>query len=187
MHRNINSHITIHKSLQYSKLRPKIILIAVLILSAFPKKMQAQFLGSISIKASATVVEQTEIELRTIKNLDLDESSAINGIITVSALTDPAAGVMVVKGKPNANFRITYLPQMALTNAYGTGTLVVNYEVYGYQDDNQKSSTPLDAVDLMQRFNQDGLYYLWVGGRINISDAREGNYDGEFTLKVEYI
>ena len=159
----------------------------ILLFLVIPQFIQAQHLGSISIKASATVIEQTEIELRTIKNLDLDESAAINGIITVSALTDPAAGVMVVKGKPNASFRITYLPQMVLTNTLGTGTLVINYEVYGYQQDNQKASAPLDAVDLMQRFNQDGLFYLWIGGRIDISDAKEGNYDGEFTLKVEYI
>ncbi len=158
-----------------------------LLILTSPEIILAQHLGSISIKASATVIEQTEIELRTIKNLDLDESSAINGIITVSALTDPSAGVMVIKGKPNASFRITYLPQMVLANVYGTGTLIINYEVFGYQQDNQKASAPLDAIDLMQRFNQDGFYYLWIGGRIDISDAKEGNYDGEFTLKVEYI
>ena len=169
------------------RLKFRLITGSLLLLLSIPFGTAAQNLGSISIKASATVIEQAEIELRTIKNIDLDESTAINGIITVDALTDAAAGVMVIKGKPNASFRITYLPQMVLTNAYNIGTLVVNYQVNGYPNDNQKAAMPLDAVDLLLHFNNDGLFYLWVGGRIDISDAREGNYDGEFTLKVEYV
>lgn len=142
---------------------------------------------SVSIRAMATVVEKSEIELVTIKNLDLDLNRAVDEQIIISAKTDPEAGNMLVKGKPGAHIRITYLPEMELVNTTGAGSLTVFYEVYGYPGDNQTASEPLDAVDRMMRINPEGHYYLWIGGRINVKEARPGNYEGEFTIEIEYI
>lgn len=162
------------------------ILFALFMLSALPVLM-AQDHGSVSIKASAIVVEQAEIELVTIKDLELDESMAVDGKIYIAAQYDPKSGVMLVKGRPNANIRITYLPEMLLTNSFGKGELKFYYEVYGYPDDNQSASEPLNAVDRMMRFSEQGNFYLWVGGHIDISNAWPGSYEGEFTLEIEYL
>jgi len=162
------------------------ILFAIFTLSALPVLM-AQNHGSVSIKASAIVVEQAEIELITIKDLELDESMALDGKIYIAAQYDPKSGVMLVKGRPNANIRISYLPEMLLENSFGRGVLKFYYEVYGYPEDNQSASERLDAVDRMMRFSDQGHYYLWVGGHIDISKARSGSYEGEFTLEIEYL
>jgi len=162
------------------------ILFALFTLTALPVLI-AQDQSSVSIKASAIVVEQAEIELITIKDLELDESMALDGKIYINAKYHPKTGVMMVKGRPNANIRITFIPKMLLVNRFGKGDLQFYYEVYGYPDDNQSASEPLDAVDRMLRFSEQGNFYLWVGGHIDISNAWPGNYEGEFTLEIEYL
>jgi hypothetical protein len=37
------------------------------------------------------------------------------------------------------------------------------------------------------QFNEKGEYYLWLGGKVDLSKARPGSYDGEFTIQIEYI
>jgi hypothetical protein len=152
-----------------------------------PTVLMAQDQGQISIKTTALVIEHSEIELITIKDLEIDESMAFEGKIYIAAQSDPKSGVMLVKGRPNANIRITYLPEMLLINSYGNGDLKFYYEVYGYPTDNQSASEPLEMVDRMMRLSKEGNYYLWVGGHIDFSNAWPGNYEGEFTLEIEYL
>ena len=123
----------------------------------------------------------------TIKDLTIDISRAKKGIITIAPLNDPDGGVMKVKGKAETHFRITFLSQMELMNEQGTDSLMIEYKVFGYPGNNQGASEAIDAVERVLRFNSDGLFYFWIGGRIDISKAKPGNYDGEFTLEIEYI
>jgi len=161
------------------------ILFILLTLSSI--KLLAQDKNSISIKAQATVVDKSGIELVTIKDIDIDESMAHDGIIYVSAKLDPQAAVMVVKGRSNAKFRVSFVPVVEIVNTTGTGTLLLQYEIYGYPNDNQSASEPLDAVDLNLQIGSDKKYYFWVGGRIDISKASPGSYYGNFTIEIEYI
>jgi hypothetical protein len=142
---------------------------------------------SISIKASARVVDVAEIEMITISDLQIDLNMAVNGIINISPLTDPEAGVMMAKGRAGAYARISFLHETKLQNKFGKGEMIFTYEVNGFLMDNQNASEPLDAVERMIQLNQDGHYYLWIGGRIDVSNARPGSYAGEFTLEIEYI
>ncbi len=160
----------------------------VLFLFLLPSLMlQAQRTTSISIKAQATVIDKAEIELITIKYLDIDAGMAVNGIINVSAKRDGQAGVMMVKGRPEANFRISFTPVVEIQNSAGKGSLSLKYEMCGYSSDNQGASEPIDAAARTLKINSDGLYYFWLGGLIDISKARPGKYEGEFTLEIEYI
>jgi len=149
--------------------------------------MDAQKSTSVSIKATATVVDKAEIELVTIKQLDIDAGMAVNGIINVSAKRDGQAGVMMVKGRPDASFRISFAPVVQIQNRAGKGSLTLKYEMYGYSSDNQGASEPIDAAARTLKINSDGQYYFWLGGIIDISKARPGKYEGEFTLEIEYI
>lgn len=143
--------------------------------------------SSVSIKATATVVEQSEIELITVKNMEIDASMAEEGRIYISAQRNPNAAMMMVKGKAESSIRINFLPVNEITNSRGKGALSFQYEVYGFESDNQGASEPIDAAERILKMNKEGLYYFWVGGRIDISKARPGNYSGEFTIEVEYI
>lgn len=142
---------------------------------------------SFSIKAQATVIDKAEIELVTIKYLDIDAGMAVNGIINVSAKRDGQAGVMMVKGRPDANFRISFAPIVQIQNSVGKGSLTLKYELYGYSSDNQGASEPIDAAARSLKINSNGQYYFWLGGLIDISKARPGKYEGEFTLEIEYL
>lgn len=142
---------------------------------------------SISIRATAQVIDKAGIEVITIRDMEIDIKSAVDGIIHIPALYDPRVGVMMIKGKPLAYARITYLVEMKLVNIYGSGTLLFKYEVNGFDANNQQAGEPLDAVERLIRFNGEGEYFLWVGGRIDINNAQPGSYDGEFTLEIEYI
>jgi hypothetical protein len=59
--------------------------------------------------------------------------------------------------------------------------------MYGYSSDNQGASEPIDAAARTLKINSSGQYYFWLGGLIDISQARPGKYEGEFTLEIEYI
>lgn len=147
----------------------------------------AQKPTSVSIKATATVIDKAEIELVTIKTLEIDASMAKSGLITVSAKRDGQAGVMIVKGRPEASFRISFSPVVEIPNSAGKGSLSLKYELFGYNSDNQGASEPIDATERTLKINENGRYYFWLGGLIDISKARPGKYEGEFTLEIEYI
>lgn len=142
---------------------------------------------AVSITASATVLEVSEIELVTIKDMTVDATFAENGIVTISPVTDMNAGELLVKGQANAQMRITAPNQSVLVNTNGQGTLIFYYDISGFWSDNKQASEILNAPDRILQFNEEGRYYLWVGGRVDISTARPGNYDGEFILEIEYI
>lgn len=139
------------------------------------------------IRASATVVEATGIQLIPMKDMIIDEASAQDGILNISPVTDEKAGKLLVKGKVNSSIRLSYLNEMALVNTSGDGTLVCKYVVSGYRTDNQSASQLLDQVERIVQFNEKGEFYLWLGGRVDLSRARPGSYDGEFTIQIEYI
>lgn len=142
---------------------------------------------SVNIKAEATVIDKSEIELVTIKDLEIDASNAVNGIINVSAQRDSKAAVMLVKGRAESQFRVTFTPNVEIPNSAGKGSLSMHYEMYGYSSDNQGASEPIDAAERTLKINSKGQYYLWLGGNIDISKASPGKYNGEFTIEIEYI
>jgi len=159
----------------------------ILLLVHTSMMLSAQNKTSVSIKAQATVIDRSGIELITLKNMDIDLSMARDGKIYVSALHDAQAAFMMVKGRANARFRIKYAPEVYITNSTGNGTLLLKYEMYGYPSDNQGAGEPIDATEKILQMSNESKYYFWIGGRIDISNARPGNYDGEFTIEIEYM
>jgi hypothetical protein len=149
--------------------------------------LPAQINSSVSIKAQATVVEKSEIELITMKDLDIDASTAVDGKIYVSAQKDTKSALMVVKGKSNASFRVTFTPIVEIPNSAGKGSLLIQYEMNGCATDNQGAGEPIDAAERTLKISTEGKYYFWLGGKIDISKARPGKYNGDFTIEVEYI
>ncbi|MEI7895738.1 MAG: DUF4402 domain-containing protein [bacterium] len=140
-----------------------------------------------NIRASATVVEATDILLIPMKDMVIDETSARDGILDISPITDVKAGKILVKGRSNSSVRLSYLNEMSLVNTTGEGTVVCKYVISGFKSDNQAASQLLDQVERIVQFSEKGEFYLWLGGKVNLSRARPGNYDGEFTIQIEYI
>ena len=143
--------------------------------------------GSISIKASATVVEVTGIELVPMKDMIVDEASSKEGILNISPVTDDKAGKILVRGKINAQVRLTYVRDLLLTNSSGDGAMIFKYSLSGLKSDNQGASQLIDQVERIVQFNEKGEFYLWLGGQVDLSKAKPGSYEGEFTIDIEYI
>ena len=161
--------------------------ITVLSLFFFTSSLFAQQQDKVTIKATATVVSNSEIELITLNDLVLDPALSHDGEIEISPKLDADAGKMLVKGKPEARIRLMFVPKMKLMNSRGKGYLTLDFQLSGFPGDNQQASEILDAVERVIFFNNSGEYYLWIGGMMDISHARPGSYEGEFTLEIEYL
>ncbi|MEX0647095.1 MAG: hypothetical protein WEA56_12005 [Balneolaceae bacterium] len=140
---------------------------------------------SINIRVSATV--QETIELITIESLDLRNANRQESILTLNPVQDSGAGKMVARGTPGSEFRLDYLRQRELTNTRGTGTLLVIYNISGNHIDEQQTSELLEQEVRDLEFNDDGEFYIWIGGIVDLSEAEPGSYEGDFTIEIEYI
>jgi len=138
-----------------------------------------------SIEVSATILP--EIQIVTIRDIDLLGVEVQGNIMHVSPIMDVHAGMMLASGQPDAEIRIQYLKQLEMVRTDGPGQLVVTYEVSVYTEDNQRASRLLETIEEALRFNNIGNIYIWVGSVIDFSNAFPGNYEGEFTIEIEYI
>jgi hypothetical protein len=94
---------------------------------------------------------------------------------------------MIAIGTPEAEFRLNYLPERILNQINGNGSLIFNYEISGNLEEDQATSELLDLDNRNLRFNSEGRFYIWVGGSIDLSNAAPGNYEGDFTIEIDYI
>ncbi len=140
------------------------------------------------ISASATVISG-DIDMQTIKDMGIiDASLRQDGLeVNINPVFDAEAGIMRATGQPNAQIRVSYLVEEIVSRREGPGTLNFVYSVSGYPGDNQRESELLTLIEHEMRFNENGEFYFWIGGRIDLSDAQPGNYDGEFTIEIEYM
>jgi len=172
----------LHKSVKAVVLAP----IIWFCLHAAPMQLHAQS-PSMTIRATAEVVSRSEIEIITINNLEIDIDYAVGGIIYISPFNNEHSGAMRIIGRPLAMASIYFDREVILTNSSETGTLLFTFDVLGFSFNNQFAGVSLNTSNRTIRFNQFGEFFIWVGGRIDISDAKPGNYAGDFTVEFEYL
>ncbi|HKK46730.1 MAG TPA: DUF4402 domain-containing protein [Balneolaceae bacterium] len=141
--------------------------------------------NDVSINVSTKVI--SSIEMITIQSMSLSKANMRNDRITIDPQTSSNAGKMIATGTPNADIRISFLRQRELTQSKGAKTLIFNYRVAGNSKDDQSTAEMLNRENRDFKFNSNGHFYLWIGGSVDISSATPGNYQGEFTVDVEYI
>lgn len=107
--------------------------------------------------------------------------------INIDALQDSETGKMIANGVANANIRVSFVRERILTRTDGFETLTFTYEVSGNDQDDQSSAELLQTDNRNLELNDEGEYFFWIGGQVNIEDAKPGNYNGDFTIEVEYI
>ena len=94
---------------------------------------------------------------------------------------------MLAVGTPDVEFRLDYEPVKTLSRIDGPGSLSFQYEISANDIEDQSSSEVMDLENRSVRFNTEGRYYFWVGGRVNLTNAQPGNYEGDFTIEIDYI
>ncbi len=160
-------------------------LVLLFILNVIPALSIAQQNGNVSINVTAVVgglVETITIQTIDFQGIERDET-----IINIDPVTSPRAGKMIARGAPNSDFQIDYIRQRELTNTEGPGILIFNYQISGNTIDEQDTSELLDQEIRDLTFNNDGEYFIWIGGLVDVADVQPGRYEGEFTIEIEYI
>lgn len=147
-------------------------------------KAQEQNINA-SIDVSARVIQS--IELITVNTISFSNAQPGEEEIYVNPINSNNAGFMIAVGTPEAEFRLNYLPERTLTQVGGDATLTFSYELSGNTEEDQPSAELLDFENRNIQFNLEGRYYIWVGGRVDLSEAVPGNYQGDFTIEIDYI
>ena len=143
------------------------------------------FSASVSINATATVLES--IEISTINNISLGSVTPGVVVLFVNPQNNDGAGKLLITGRPNSMIRVNYLAQRELVRTGGSETLLFEYVVSGNAEDNQFTSDLIDVSRTDVRMGTDGRFFIWIGGRVNLSEVVFGNYEGEFAIEIEYI
>lgn len=143
--------------------------------------------SNISAQVNVNAEVMQSIELITVQSMQFGNTQPGQRIIYVNPINDLNAGYMIAVGTPDAEFRLNYLPERELTQIDGDGSLTFEYEISGNDVEDQATSELLELDNRNIRFNNEGRYYIWVGGRVNLNNAAPGNYEGDFTIEIDYI
>jgi hypothetical protein len=143
--------------------------------------------GKISIHVSATVINISSVEIVTLQHISLRGGSRLTGKLYISPLTDANAGLVQLKGKPGSVARVSCLLTEELQEKNGNGRIFIRYRLSGHPERIQHAARLIDTGEINITFNEKGIYYLWIGGQVDLTRAFPGTYTGQFTLEVEYI
>lgn len=160
------------------------IVLAIALLAAFNSFGQS---SSIQISVSATVVADSPVEIITISNIRLDVADMVENEIYISPLSNPNAGLFQIKGQANSDVRIKYQKQETIVSDDNTGSIAIAYELSVYPENIQTASYAFTSEEEVIQFGETGIYFIWVGGRINLANATSGAYSGQFSIEIEYI
>jgi len=138
-----------------------------------------------SIGVSARVVNT--IEMVTLRDMQFGPVQPGQQQISIDPLLDSESGKMIAIGIPETRIRVSFVRERVLTSSDGSETLTFTYEIAGNDRDDQSSAELLQSDNRNFDLNSQGEYYFWIGGQVNIQDAKPGKYNGDFTIEVEYI
>jgi hypothetical protein len=147
----------------------------------------AQFSSSVQISVSATVVSESPVEIITISNMVIDAEEIIENEIYISPINSPNAGLFQIIGLANSQIRINYNKNVTILSEDNTGSVRVNYELSYYPERIQTASYAFSNDEQVMQFDETGIFYIWVGGNINLNNAVSGSYSGQFSIEIEYI
>jgi hypothetical protein len=166
----------------------KILLLAISLVIGYNKSIFAQKSSQkveTSIRIETTIV--SSIELITVKSITVGNLQPGQEEVYINPISDINSGYMIAVGAPGADFRLNFERTRTLTQVNGDGSLIFEYELSGNDLEDQNSAELVSEDFRNLKFNTEGQYHIWVGGTINLRNARPGNYDGDFTIEIEYI
>lgn len=164
-------------------MRKIIFIISLLSLPAILKAQTQNFSANINITTS--VIQS--IEVITVNSISFSNTEAGQREIYVNPISDINAGYLIALGTPGIEFRLNFQQERQIINTQGPGFLTFTYEISGNSIEDQGSSELIQEDNQSITFNTDGTYYIWVGGRVNLENALPGNYEGDFTIEIDYI
>ncbi|MDP2042156.1 MAG: hypothetical protein Q8S14_18685 [Algoriphagus sp.] len=142
--------------------------------------------ATLSVRATATVTDN--LQMLTIRNLDLISPPILDNKIVVPPITSGFAGMFKIIGNPNGKVRITFLQNEVLKEQNeGMGEVAAQYFVSEAFEDTQFQSTLLQVGEANVVLSDQGMLFLWLGANLDLSQATPGLYLSEFIIELEYI
>ncbi|MEP0713475.1 hypothetical protein [Algoriphagus sp.] len=142
--------------------------------------------ASLSVNATATVTDN--LQMLTIRNIDLIAPVVEENSILVSPISSPYAGMFKIIGNPTARIRITFLQRETLVESNdGFGEVKAEYSLSAAFEDLQIQSALLDRGEATISLSDKGILFVWLGANLDLSSALPGVYQSEFTIELEYI
>lgn len=136
---------------------------------------------------TATAVVAGNVDLIVMKDMEFEIASLSSTELTVDPQNNPQSGEIKILGRPNSQVRVTYEREAILRAEGGSSQLFFTYNLSGGTSIVQSQSNLLTQNNQI-RLSDEGVFYLWVGGRLTgIENIVPGNYGMELTLDVEYI
>lgn len=163
----------------------RILFVALLFISGSVHAQTADNKVTAQINISTEAVRS--IELITVNTMTVGNAQPGQELITINPISSLNAGHMIARGTPEAEFRLDYFTERRLTQIGGPGFLIFRYFLSGSVIEEQATSELLDIENRTLRFNEEGMFYLWVGGEVNLRNALPGDYEGDFTIEIDYI
>jgi len=147
------------------------------------------------INVSGVVVQPTDTEailLEAVYSPSFIRKQFDERELSVDPIADEAggpggAGLVIAQGLPNRAFRVSVPRITSMTNSETKSNLDVRIVVSHNSAPEQSSSDYLRQAADDFTLNDDGEYYFWIGGSIDISDVEEGAYEGQFLVELEYL
>ncbi|WP_210509359.1 hypothetical protein [Natronogracilivirga saccharolytica] len=140
--------------------------------------------GTINVAASIAI--PTEVQLTTLRNMSLDQQLASRGRVNIDPVTDSRSGLLRAEGEPNALVQISFVREQSLSHMEGGAEVTFEFVIAGNEIEDQASAEVLDLENRQYSLNEDGEYYFWIGGEVNLENASRGSYEGMFTVEIEY-
>jgi len=141
--------------------------------------------GVATITASATVLGN--VDLVVMKDLEFEIASLSATELIVNPQGNPNSGEIKIVGNPNSLVRVTFERESILRHESSQSQLYFTYNLSGGLSAVQSQSILLTQNNQV-RLNDQGVYYLWVGGRLSgIENIVPGNYQMDLAIELEYI
>ena len=159
----------------------------IFLLFLFPLSVFGQSEGTFSTTININASITPAIELVTVNSMTFNSVQPGQEEIYINPISDLNAGYMIAIGTPNADFRLDFLRSREITSVSGGPSLTFVYEISGNSIEDQNSSELIEDRNQNLVFNNEGRYYIWVGGRLDLRNAAPGAYEGDFTIEIDYI
>lgn len=142
--------------------------------------------ATLTVNATATVTDN--LQMLTIRHLDLINPVVVENEIRVSPITSSYAGQFKITGNPKARVRITFLrTEIIQEQLDGLGEVSAEYILSAAREDIQLQSTLLDVGEVVFSIGDKGELFVWLGANLELSKATPGLYLSEFIIELEYI
>lgn len=166
----------------------------ILVLFLWGSQAQAQT-STATVEVTANVLPNASTKVPTLQTLydvnfvvyDENQTQILVDPIRNTVGTEEGAGAILILGTPDTEFRLRYTRFVELENLNNPANkLTVEYLISHNSEDSQDKSTYVLQNDLELKINKRGEYYLWVGGRINITNLKDGEYVGGLEVEILY-